>query len=508
MNMINNKFYTRIAALLLALLTMLTFASCGGGEGVTADVTTTAVDTAAETQVQEEDNGRLNAKDNLPDDLDFNGAEVRVLSRTGDPDTLIEFVSETATGEVVNDAVYDRNLAVQERLNVALTVIRNDSATRHKTLNDIIRKSVTAGSDDYDVLANAIYGAAPLTLEGMHLNLAGLPYIDTEQPWWSTPFIDITEYNGKHYMLTGELSQTMTSGTYAMFFNKNLFAEYFKDEPSIYETVSDGEWTLDRLISYCTPVYEDLNGDGRANEGDRFGHFFTDKETLECDAFTGGADIRLIEKLPDGSYIYNGTAERTVTFIEKMNKLLFEDNNTCRTPNNDETIMATMLRRETIFTTWLLTGVNYLRDMDDDYGIIPIPKLDEGQENYTTFNHDGSTSFALPATVTNAELSCAFLEASAAETYRTVTPAYFETALKTKYSRDEESSRMLDMIVASSYQDFMYVFGQNLGAPISMLRTIFANSTNCGKALSTLAAKESSITTMIDTIITKLDELK
>lgn len=35
------------------------------------------------------------------------------------------------------------------------------------------------------------------------------------------------------------------------------------------------------------------------------------------------------------------------------------------------------------------------------------------------------------------------------ESYKTVIPAYYETALKTKYSRDAESSEMIDLIFAS-----------------------------------------------------------
>jgi len=48
----------------------------------------------------------------------------------------------------------------------------------------------------------------------------------------------------------------------------------------------------------------------------------------------------------------------------------------------------------------------------------------------------------------------ATMEAMCAESYRTVTPAYFEIALKQKYSRDEETSQMLDLIRAGITFDF------------------------------------------------------
>jgi hypothetical protein len=38
-------------------------------------------------------------------------------------------------------------------------------------------------------------------------------------------------------------------------------------------------------------------------------------------------------------------------------------------------------------------------------------------------------------------------------------PAYYNVALKTKYARDEESGRMLDLIFSSRCYDIGYVYG-------------------------------------------------
>ena len=77
-----------------------------------------------------------------------------------------------------------------------------------------------------------------------------------------------------------------------------------------------------------------------------------------------------------------------------------------------------------------------------------------------------------------------------AETYRRVTPAYFETAIKNKYSRDSETSQMLDIIVAGVHMDYTSVFGQNLDAPIDKIRGFFSSKGNCDHAISSLASLE------------------
>jgi len=57
----------------------------------------------------------------------------------------------------------------------------------------------------------------------------------------------------------------------------------------------------------------------------------------------------------------------------------------------------------------------------------------------------------------------AVTEALAAEGYRSVTPAYFEIALKNKYTRDDESSQMLDILVSGNTFEPAIIYSASLG---------------------------------------------
>jgi hypothetical protein len=100
--------------------------------------------------------------------------------------------------------------------------------------------------------------------------------------------------------------------------------------------------------------------------------------------------------------------------------------------------------------------------MEDDYGILPCPKYDESQADYKTVAHDMYSLFCVPITCTRTELAGAAAEAMAAESYRTVTPTYFETALKVKYARDEETSQMLDIALNGVTFNFGVVYSSAL----------------------------------------------
>ena len=506
----------RILSLLLAALLLWGTVSCSsGGNGATDEPTASpaltadapTADALAEDPEEPAGNGRSNVKDSLPDDLDFGGATLHFLTRGGDRDTRMEFEAEELNGEVINDAVYARNLSSQERLNINLDLIL-DSTNIHSGNNAAVQKSVSAGTNDYDLVGNGMYYMMSLTMENILLPLNNLPYVDFTAPWYNHAFLETTNLNGNNYTVMGELGQTMISGAFVMFFNKTLFDTYYNGEINLYQTVNEGEWTIDRMTELCEPVYTDANGNGKADEGDIFGHYFTNTQTLGADSFFGAAKLEYLKKGDDGVWFYNAASERMISFTEKMHKLLFEGTNTLRLPYNNDEIMDTMKADQTIFVTWMLSGIDLLRDMESDFGILPMPKLDESQDKYAEYVHDSSTSFSIPVTEPAPEMVAAFLEAMSAESFRVVTPAYFETALKSKYSRDSETSQMLDLIVDGIYLDLAYIYGANLNSPIGVIRNILGGATACENATSTLTKSEKATMKMVEKLIEKYKGLQ
>jgi ABC-type glycerol-3-phosphate transport system substrate-binding protein len=443
----------KFVTLFLLSSMILSMAACGGAPA--ADVQdTSAADTTAAPEVDSDGNGREFVEDSLPDDLDFGGETITILTRVGDAAVKGEFIAEEETGDIVNDAVYARNLAVEERLNVKIETFDTDF-NRHLNATPIIRQSILAGSDDFDIVSHHLAQNVRLELEGLFVNLRALPYLDFDQPWWNQAYSEMTTHDGKQYTAIGELSQTMISGTYAMFFNKTMFEELLPKEPSLYETVTNGDWTIDKMLSYTTQLYADLNGNAAADEGDRFGFFFCSEASLGADAMIGGCNIQLVTKGDTaGEFVYNGSSERTVTFFEKMTQLLFRDNNALRTPDNNDTMVKALSDGKAMFTTWMLDAINNLRDMKDDFGFIPLPKFDEAQEHYLTTPGAGINFYTVPVTVKDTECVSAVLEGLAILGHQDIIPTYYDTVLKSKYTRDEESAEMLDLIRENIIIDF------------------------------------------------------
>ena len=140
--------------------------------------------------------------------------------------------------------------------------------------------------------------------------------------------------------------------------------------------------------------------------------------------------------------------------------------------------------------------------MTDHYGIIPIPKMDETQNEYQTFLHDQFTAFGIVSTVVEDRLQMmgAFLESMAEESYKSLVPTYYELALKTKYVSDEESGQMQDMIYRSVYIDAGVLYTKSINSIHQQLRTAVTSENN------TIASMFKAQAKVIDKLLTKLNE--
>lgn len=141
-----------------------------------------------------------------------------------------------------------------------------------------------------------------------------------------------------------------------------------------------------------------------------------------------------------------------------------------------------------LFATISFAKTSTMRDLKFDWGVIPYPKYDESQEKYHTRASSGMEVFQIPVTSSGREDVGAVLEALSSEGYKSLTPAYYETALKVKYTNGDKTSEMLDLIKDSASIEFALVFASAIGAPTDKFKNAVGNSSNKGGWASTVAS--------------------
>ena len=176
--------------------------------------------------------------------------------------------------------------------------------------------------------------------------------------------------------------------------------------------------------------------------------------------------VEFTERDENGIPFITLDTEHTYTFWDKFYNLMFNNPGVMLNPETDDStsIMTNFGAGQYMMTcNKLFQSAIYLREMEDDFYILPLPKLDTTQAHYNSRIHDSCTIFGVPIVVGETEAISATLEALASESYKEVTPAYYDVALKVKFTRDSDSGRMIELTRENVTIDFGAQWSNKLG---------------------------------------------
>ena len=457
-----------ISLLLTLLMCAPAFLSCAETEETASQDPTSAVSaeqSADETVPEETEITRENMPDTLPDDLDFGGETVTIHVRGG---TTEEAYVEEMTGEIVNDTVYERNALVSERLNVNIEAFEAEGWETYNNAIASMRSSIMAADGAFDIIAGWSARIPALSLEGLMTDINSLPHINLEQPWWNQSSVEELNIAGKLHFVTGDIAKSLLSAMFLFSFNQKLANDY--ELENLYDVVKENRWTIDYVYEISSAAYIDTNGDGQATEADSYG--LITSCINDADSFLQGCQVSMISRDENGFPVLDVDEERMTTIVEKVYNL-FWNNPGCRSHTAGLTERVIFVEGRSLLVTASLGDLaTTFAEMEDDFGVLPYPMLDEAQGKYGTRVQDALSLWCVPIDAKNPEMSAAVLEALAAQSYRTVTPAYYDVALKNRYSRDEETAEMIDLIQSSALINFEQLYNESIGNPWFVLRTL------------------------------------
>jgi len=111
------------------------------------------------------------------------------------------------------------------------------------------------------------------------------------------------------------------------------------------------------------------------------------------------------------------------------------------------------------------------RFMETDFGIVPMPKLNELQETYRTPMSTATSVFGIPITSRDPERTALIMEALTAVSQDIIKPAFYENIIYVKSIRDEESLDMLEnYIIPNKTYDLGLIF--ELGGSTGYSRSV------------------------------------
>ena len=161
----------KICTVSLSLLLIAQLAACQGSQPENEVVTTTS-DTSADTTADED------SYEPAAGDLGGDTFTILNTSQTYNFYSYLDF--EEATGETLDDAIYERNRAVEELYNFTLEIVEYEL----EAANTALSTAVLAGDDSYDAAFLRDYYLKKELSDGYLMNIDTIPEMRLDEPWW------------------------------------------------------------------------------------------------------------------------------------------------------------------------------------------------------------------------------------------------------------------------------------------------------------------------------------
>ncbi|MCR5264821.1 MAG: hypothetical protein K6D94_13160 [Clostridiales bacterium] len=437
----------RVLSLALAsLIAASCFASCGqAGDGSPENGPNEAVQTQAAETAEETEPSYLETLGQK----DFGGEKyIITVSQAGD---LPCFAGEL-NGEVVNDALYNRDRSVENAYNI---VIENHVVPEGNQTAIDITNSTLAGdfySDIYmDCLSDGKNYMGYAFQHGVLYNLLDVPYLSLDQSWWSSLLYDKLQYNGRMFFTSGDIATPSYISPSCLFMDLQVAENNSVSEDEIYKLVYDGAWTIDEVMKRTQGLKRDLNGDGVIQPADDAYGITSANIWLTSNQICVGAGIKFCEIDDSGLLSINLNNEKTHNILNKLKECFCEI-----TPSDDWSPIFTVFKMDRILflVHFVGTAIGF-RDMESDFTVLPMPKYSAEQESYMSLTNPWNHSYvSIPLIQNDIERTGFITEALEYMTVETVRPTIYDVTLKGKVARNEDSQRMLDIIFDTTYIDF------------------------------------------------------
>ena len=412
------------------------------------DDTTTAVTTPEETTVNRLDELGTN---------DFGGREFHIFDANDHPDMHVNMPADEQTGDIINDALYIRDAYMEEKYNLDIKYTQISMAA---DACRVLANAVQAGDAAYDMVIGPLPGNAlgASAVNGILMNLIDIPYISLEENWWSPLVYNSLRLNNKLYYTASDISPAIYQGIASLYLNKRIYADY-NMTTDYYGLVYDGKWTLDVLESMTKDMRLDLDNDGVYKMSKDFFGFIYEPMTLATDSFLIGAGIDLIHVNKEGKIEIDLVNDKVLDTISTLSRLMEPYVNDADLYGLNRGSFKNGL--SFIMQHYAETALVHLRDMEDDYAILPTPKYNEQQETYRSMLNSWVDAFIAVPLTADPEFSGFVMEALAYYSFTNIRPLVYTITFQDKLTRDEDSVNMLEIIFNTTCLDFsdIYAFG-------------------------------------------------
>ena len=480
------KILIKILCILLVLCFIGTaFIGCGKKKGGDESLTESPSQENTDDIPFVNEYGEASFTSSLPvGELDFEGEDVVILLRDNIQNTR-EWTKKAIEDEL-DEAIAMRNAAVQDSLNVNLVfeLISGSTLTEYyNKMTQMIITDVSSGKHYYDINCATLCFVARSEIRDYATNLldkSEFPYFNFTLPCWNQAIVKNTTINNKLFYVAGDINLSMFDSSMIIWHNKTLYdrKKEATDPDNMQQLALDGNWTYDVLYEWATRLQEDSNGTPGMQSDDTYGFCTFPNNPCPADALPYAWDLEFVVENNDGSHKFNILGNiKAETALSNFRKLLNASGTTATDASTSNAVKNFAAGKYVFFTDRLYYSYDdnmAIREMDDKYGLLPLPKYDANQTNYGTTSQDYFNVFSVidhsqSLKPIKGEAVSAVLELATEESYTAVRGYYFNRIIKPKFFGTDDSEgtvtksiALFDIIIANIEFDYQYIYAPQL----------------------------------------------
>ena len=432
----------RVISIILALLMLaatVSLVACGKDTPST-DESSESNDVVTQSP---EEIDRLSRELGLPEDLNYGGAEFKILMADS---TIKEYCEQTTPeSDNIDAALYQRDVYVNERLGVKIKYELTEGGYSNKdAFTEKVYNAVFATERAWDLLSCYSMVAPNLAIKNVLCDMGTLEYVDFSKIWYPQFMVETNTINDKTYFISGDVSINTLYQMQGVVFSDIQLEINGIDETELYQMVYDGTWTLENWLTMCEDFSRETAGDGVWDEKDYYSIVVGDAAWL--DSFYFGSGLTLITEGEDGKL--SVSADVNGEKVLSVYSMMYDAINTYRSvyavnANSEKKIV----NNQCIFSvTTMASFRTWYKDAKESFRVLPFPKYDETDPAYKTLVGFGHKQCAIPNDIDDPDRSAAVLEALGYASYTYVTPVVFEETMKLRYSENSDVAQMFDYI--------------------------------------------------------------
>lgn len=409
---------------------------------------------------------------------------------------------EELEGNTINGAVQNRNNYLEEKYGITFDV------TTAKFPGDEIKNLIAGNTDAYDLICESVDRLVVGIPENYYWSLND--YVNISHPWWDQRAINALSLGEKYYLLAGDALITDDDNTYLTLYNKDMYNKNatLTEKGDIYQIVRDGEFTIDLYYEMCRAVSSpDTNGQWGFNA--TYGNL---SHAYGATVMVNGCNIATATK--DASNTLNITLddEASINAFNKVYELMSDSTNTQRaeliagqsSTNPSQYGFAELeemfVNQRGLFYNTTSSSVSILKsaNVEFEFGVLPIPKLNKEQDYYcNTVNVYQSSALAIPSSVPAERIPQIAFALQAMGFYNAdVIRAYYQTTLQLQAVQSDDDAEMLDIVYNNRFYDIGAIYNWG-GKLLGFYGSIIGNA-NSNTIVSAWQGIESQVQTAME----------